>query len=66
MWFGNMVTMKWWDDLWLNESFATWNASIILDRLYPEENYRESLASSSHWVMRRDSLASARQIRRWI
>ena len=31
MWFGNMVTMKWWDDLWLNESFAEWAAYMALD-----------------------------------
>ncbi len=30
MWFGDMVTMKWWDDLWLNESFATWASFVAL------------------------------------
>jgi len=36
MWFGDLVTMQWWDDLWLNESFADWMANKITDRLHPE------------------------------
>ena len=35
-WFGNYVTMEWWDDLWLNESFATWLAAKIVDDWHPE------------------------------
>ena len=36
MWFGNLVTMKWWDDLWLNESFATYLAYKAVNHFYPE------------------------------
>ncbi len=36
MWFGDLVTMKWWDDLWLNESFASWFGDKAVDNLYPE------------------------------
>ena len=36
MWFGDLVTMDWWDDLWLNESFASWMGNKATDALYPE------------------------------
>jgi len=35
-WFGNLVTMKWWNDLWLNESFATWIGYKTVDKFFPE------------------------------
>jgi aminopeptidase N len=38
MWFGNLVTMEWWDDLWLNEGFARYAEHYILDKLRPEYN----------------------------
>ncbi|MEX0934166.1 MAG: M1 family metallopeptidase, partial [Candidatus Saccharimonadales bacterium] len=35
-WFGNLVTMQWWNDLWLNEGFATWVARLAVDEMFPE------------------------------
>jgi cytosol alanyl aminopeptidase len=62
-WFGDLVTMKWWDDVWLNEAFATWAAYLVLHELRPELLPYVNLRDRSRWVMDEDSLASARQVR---
>jgi cytosol alanyl aminopeptidase len=62
-WFGDTVTMPWWDDLWLNEAFATWMAGRITAQLRPD--YRADLdrIADAQAAMAADSLASARRVR---
>jgi len=62
-WFGNLVTMPWWDDIWLNEAFATWMGNKVVHELHPE--YRSNLAAVAYAqrAMELDSLTSARSIR---
>lgn len=62
-WFGNMVTPAWWDDIWLNEAFATWMANRIVGKLFPEWNAQASAVESKATVMGTDQLVSARKIR---
>jgi aminopeptidase N len=63
-WFGNLVTMSWWDDLWLNESFASLMEYVCVDALFPEWDVwmmfanRESLAA-----LRRDYLPGIQAVK---
>ena len=62
-WFGNLVTLAWWDDTWLNEAFASWVAGKIVDQWKPGWNVQVDAVANKARVMAADSLDSARAIR---
>lgn len=62
-WFGNLVTMQWWNDLWLNEGFASWAENYILDILFPEwDMFTQFVANDQNLAMQLDSLRSSHPI----
>lgn len=62
-WFGNFVTMAWWDDIWLNEGFASWLESRIVDEWHPDWNVPARSAGSMSAAMLVDAQVSARKVR---
>jgi alanyl aminopeptidase len=64
MWFGNLVTMAWWNDLWLNESFADWICIKVTADAYPEFRLNLQQVTDTHVAMRTDAQPSVLPVRR--
>ncbi|MCA9543483.1 MAG: M1 family metallopeptidase, partial [Myxococcales bacterium] len=63
-WMGNLVTPGWWNDLWLNEAFATWLAAKAVDAVDSELEADLEAVGRIHWVMAIDSREGAPPVRR--
>lgn len=65
-WNGDLVTMGWWDDLWLNESFASWMAAKETDKRHPEWHWWEGEDGSKENAMSADAYAETHAIRQHV
>jgi aminopeptidase N/puromycin-sensitive aminopeptidase len=62
-WFGDLVTMKWWDNIWLNEGFATWMENKPVAAMHPEWNIDQMVASGEDQTLGLDAAPTTRAIR---
>ena len=63
MWFGDLVTMSWWNDLWLNESFASWMGDKAVDHLFPEwEVWTQFVSHDTNRALSLDGLQNSHPI----
>lgn len=65
-WFGNLVTMGWWDNLWLNEGFASWMGTKATDRFNPDWKMWLRAAGDKEWAMALDARATTHPIQQAI
>lgn len=62
-WFGNLVTMKWWNDLWLNESFASWMSYLAVDHLFPDwQVWTQFIVDEQGIALKQDALENTHPI----
>ena len=61
-WFGNLVTMAWWDNLWLNEGFASWMGTKATDHFNPEWQTWLRAAGAKEWAMALDARATTHPV----
>ena len=62
-WFGDLVTMQWWNNIWLNEGFATWMENKPVAAMHPEWNIDQMVASNLDGTLNLDSQPTTRPIR---
>jgi len=61
-WFGNLVTMAWWDDLWLNEGFASWMEGRATEKFHPEWNAALAAVGGREYAMSLDGLVTTHPV----